>query len=206
MVMVRNRSCLRYHVQPQYRKTKCQYSRTEYCPEIRELLRLPQKNGVTWRWNNYIFSVVSCIPAENPDFIFMWRCNSQALSGVQLGRVAKQSLREALLLHEEESLNLQSTAKVWIRLWDDKLCCASYQGLFSGDCRGIASQPCPAKSVIGTGIKGNSRFLKEIIWKPISRSWSCHIKSKMPDMYGWTDENVQTFAKWLNIEVEWEGN
>ena len=29
---------------------------------------------------------------------------------------------------------------------------------------------------------------------------------EMPDMYGWTDENVQTFAKWLNIEVEWEGS
>jgi len=30
--------------------------------------------------------------------------------------------------------------------------------------------------------------------------------TEMPDMYGWTDENVQTFAKWLNIEVEWEGS
>lgn len=29
---------------------------------------------------------------------------------------------------------------------------------------------------------------------------------EMPDMYGWTDENVQTLAKWLNIEVEWEGS
>ena len=24
-------------------------------------------------------------------------------------------------------------------------------------------------------------------------------------MYGWTQENVQAFAKWLNIEVEWDG-
>ncbi len=28
---------------------------------------------------------------------------------------------------------------------------------------------------------------------------------EMPDMYGWTQENVQAFAKWLNIEVEWDG-
>ena len=32
----RNRSCLRYHVQPQYRKTKCQCSRSECRPKIED--------------------------------------------------------------------------------------------------------------------------------------------------------------------------
>ena len=26
----------------------------------------------------------------------------------------------------------------------------------------------------------------------------------MPDLYGWSKKNVETFAKWLNLEVEFE--
>ena len=29
---------------------------------------------------------------------------------------------------------------------------------------------------------------------------------EMPDLYGWSKKNVETFAKWLNIEVEFEGS
>ena len=29
--------------------------------------------------------------------------------------------------------------------------------------------------------------------------------SEMPDMYGWTKENVETFAKWMDIEVTFSG-
>ena len=28
----------------------------------------------------------------------------------------------------------------------------------------------------------------------------------MPDLYGWSKKNVETFAKWLNLEVEYEGS
>ena len=28
---------------------------------------------------------------------------------------------------------------------------------------------------------------------------------EMPDLYGWSKKNVETFAKWLDIEVEFEG-
>ena len=28
----------------------------------------------------------------------------------------------------------------------------------------------------------------------------------MPDLYGWTKQNVEKLAKWLNIEVEFEGS
>lgn len=28
---------------------------------------------------------------------------------------------------------------------------------------------------------------------------------EMPDLYGWSKKNVETFAKWLNLEVEFEG-
>ena len=29
---------------------------------------------------------------------------------------------------------------------------------------------------------------------------------EMPDLYGWSKKNVETFAKWLNLEVEFEGS
>ena len=29
---------------------------------------------------------------------------------------------------------------------------------------------------------------------------------EMPDLYGWTKKNVETLAKWLDLEVEFEGS
>ncbi len=54
--------------------------------------------------------------------------------------------------------------------------------------------------VIGTGTKIKIvLFLKGIIRKPIQQILILSDElEEMPDMYGWTQENVQAFAKWLN--------
>ena len=59
---------------------------------------------------NYIFSVVSMHPAENPDFIlYVTVQQPEHYSGVQLGEFANPILERASAM--KESLNLQSTAK-----------------------------------------------------------------------------------------------
>ncbi len=157
MVMV-GTSCLRYHVQPQHRKAECQCSRSECRPEIRGLPRLldDEKNGgCLWTGENQLsISVVSMHPAENPDFYLMWRCNSQALFGVQL-RVYNPILERASAM---KRINLQSTAKSLDQVSKTTSYAMPATGRFYSGWRRIASnQP----TVIGNQDQGALCFWRD---------------------------------------------
>lgn len=157
---------------------------------------------------NYIFSVVSMHPAENPDFIlYVTVQQPEHYSGVQLGEFANPILERASAM--KESLNLQSTAKNL----DQVSKTTSYampatKDFTSGDLAEELRRNLVQPIVIGTGTKIKELSVSE--GDNLEANQQILILSdkveEMPDMYGWTDENVQTFAKWLNIEVEWEGS
>ena len=157
---------------------------------------------------NYIFSVVSMHPAENPDFILYVTVQQPVhYSGVQLGEFANPILERASAM--KESLNLQSTAKSL----DQVSKTTSYampatKDFTPGDLAEELRRNLVQPIVIGTGTKIKELSVSE--GDNLEANQQILILSdkveEMPDMYGWTDENVQTFAKWLNIEVEWEGS
>jgi len=157
---------------------------------------------------NYIFSVVSMHPAENPDFIlYVTVQQPEHYSGVQLGEFANPILERASAM--KESLNLQSTAKSL----DQVSKTTSYampatKDFTPGDLAEELRRNLVQPIVIGTGTKIKELSVSE--GDNLEANQQILILSdkveEMPDMYGWTDENVQTFAKWLNIEVEWEGS
>ena len=109
----------------------------------------------------------------------------------------------------KESLNLQSTAKNL----DQVTTTTSYSmpatkdyspGDLAEELRRNLVQPI----VIGSGTK-----IKE---SSVSEGTNLDANEKvlllsdkveeMPDLYGWSKKNVETFAKWLNLEVEFEGS
>lgn len=157
---------------------------------------------------NYIFSVVSMHPAENPDFIlYVTVQQPEHYSGIQLGEFANPILERASAM--KESLNLQSTAKNL----DQVSKTTSYampatKDFTPGDLAEELRRNLVQPIVIGTGTKIKELSVSE--GDNLEANQQILILSdkveEMPDMYGWTDENVQTFAKWLNIEVEWEGS
>ena len=157
---------------------------------------------------NYIFYVVSMHPAENPDFIlYVTVQQPEHYSGVQLGEFANPILERASAM--KESLNLQSTAKSL----DQVSKTTSYampatKDFTPGDLAEELRRNLVQPIVIGTGTKIKELSVSE--GDNLEANQQILILSdkveEMPDMYGWTDENVQTFAKWLNIEVEWEGS
>ena len=157
---------------------------------------------------NYIFSVVTMNPAENPDFIlYVTVQQPEHYSGVQLGEFANPILERASAT--KESLNLQSTAKSL----DQVSKTTSYtmpatKDFTPGDLAEELRRNLVQPIVIGTGTKIKELSVSE--GDNLEANQQTLILSdkveEMPDMYGWTDENVQTFAKWLNIEVEWEGS
>lgn len=157
---------------------------------------------------NYIFSVVTMNPAENPDFIlYVTVQQPEHYSGIQLGEFATPILERASAM--KESLNLQSTAKSL----DQVSKMTSYampatKDFTPGDLAEELRRNLVQPIVIGTGTKIKELSVSE--GDNLEANQQILILSdkveEMPDMYGWTDENVQTFAKWLNIEVEWEGS
>ncbi|SUO02843.1 penicillin-binding protein 2X [Streptococcus pneumoniae] len=167
-----------------------------------------EKNGgyLTGSTNN-IFSVVSMHPAENPDFIlYVTVQQPEHYSGIQLGEFANPILERASAM--KESLNLQSTAKNLEQFSKTtSYAMPATKDYTPGDLAEELRRNLVQPIVIGTGIKIKDSSVSE--GNNLEANQQILILSdkleEMPDMYGWTQENVQAFAKWLNIEVEWDG-
>lgn len=157
---------------------------------------------------NYIFSVVTMNPAENPDFIlYVTVQQPEHFSNPWFGEFANPILERASAM--KESLNLQSTAKNL----DQITTTTSYampatKDYSAGDLAEELRRNLVQPIVIGSGTK-----IKE---SSVSEGTNLDANEKvlllsdkveeMPDLYGWSKKNVETFAKWLNLEVEYEGS
>ena len=166
-----------------------------------------QKGGYLVGKTNYIFSVVTMHPSENPDFIlYVTVQQPQHFASVQLGEFSNPILERASAM--KETLNLQSTAKNL----DPVTTTTSYAmpelkdygpGELAEELRRNLVQPI----VIGSGTKIKESSVAE--GTNLDANQQILLLSdkveEMPDLYGWSKKNVETFAKWLNLEVEFEG-
>lgn len=156
---------------------------------------------------NYIFSVVTMNPAENPDFIlYVTVQQPEHYSGIQLGEFATPILERASAM--KESLNLQSTAKNL----DQVTTTTSYampatKDYSPGDMAEELRRNLVQPIIIGSGTKIKDSSVAE--GTNLDANEQILLLSdkveEMPDLYGWSKKNVETFAKWLNLEVEFEG-
>ena len=156
---------------------------------------------------NYIFSAVSMNPAENPDFIlYVTVQQPEHYSGIQLGEFANPILERAVAM--KDSLNLQSTAKTLDQVTNQSAyAMPSIKDISPGDLAEALRRNIVQPIVVGTGTKIKESSVEEgTNLAPNQQVLLLSDKvEEIPDMYGWTQENVQAFAKWLNIEVEWDG-
>ncbi|VRA41341.1 penicillin-binding protein 2X [Streptococcus pneumoniae] len=157
---------------------------------------------------NYIFSVVTMNPAENPDFIlYVTVQQPEHYSGIQLGEFATPILERASAM--KESLNLQTTAKALEQVSQQSpYPMPSVKDISPGDLAEELRRNLVQPIVVGTGTKIKNSSAEE--GKNLSPNQQVLILSdkaeEVPDMYGWTKETAETFAKWLNIELEFEGS
>lgn len=156
---------------------------------------------------NYIFSVVTMNPAENPDFIlYVTVQQPEHFSNPWFGEFANPILERASAM--KESLNLQSTAKNL----DQVTTTTSYampemKDYSPGDLAEELRRNLVQPIVIGSGTKIKESSAAE--GTNLDANEQILLLSdkveEMPDLYGWTKKNIETLAKWLNIEVEFEG-
>lgn len=157
---------------------------------------------------NYIFSVVTMNPAENPDFIlYVTVQQPEHFSGIQLGEFATPILERASAM--KESLNLQTTAKALEQVSQQSpYPMPSVKDISPGDLAEELRRNLVQPIVVGTGTKIKNSSAEE--GKNLAPNQQVLILSdkveEVPDMYGWTKETAETLAKWLNIELEFQGS
>ena len=157
---------------------------------------------------NYIFSAVSMNPAENPDFIlYVTVQQPEHYSGIQLGEFANPILERAVAM--KDSLNLQSTAKTLDQVTNQSAyAMPSIKDISPGDLAEELRRNLVQPIVVGTGTKIKETSVEE--GKNLAPNQQVLLLSdkveEIPDMYGWKKETAETFAKWLDIELEFEGS
>lgn len=157
---------------------------------------------------NYIFSAVTMNPAENPDFIlYVTVQQPEHYSGIQLGEFATPILERASAM--KESLNLQTTAKALEQVSQQSpYPMPSVKDISPGDLAEELRRNLVQPIVVGTGTKIKNSSAEE--GKNLAPNQQVLILSdkaeEVPDMYGWTKETAETLAKWLNIELEFQGS
>ena len=157
---------------------------------------------------NYIFSVVSMNPAENPDFIlYVTIQQPEHYSAVHLGEFANPILERASAM--KESLNLQFPAKNLEQVTaESSYAMPSIKDISPGDLAEALRRNIVQPIVIGTGTKIKETSVEE--GKNLVPNQQVLLLSdkveEIPDMYGWKKETAEAFAKWLDIELEFEGS
>jgi len=157
---------------------------------------------------NYIFSVVAMNPAENPDFIlYVTVQQPEHYSGIQLGEFANPILERASAM--KDSLNLLSPAKNLDQVTtESSYAMPSIKDISPGDLAEALRRNIVQPIVVGTGTKIKESSVEE--GKNLTPNQQVLLLSdkveEIPDMYGWKKETAETFAKWLDIKLEFEGS
>ena len=167
-----------------------------------------QNGGYLVGKTNYIFSVVTMHPSENPDFIlYVTVQQPQHFASVQLGEFSNPILERASAM--KESLNLQSTAKNLNQVTTTtSYSMPATKDYSPGDMAEELRRNLVQPVVIGSGTKIKESSVSEGTNLDANEQILLLTDKveEMPDLYGWSKKNVETFAKWLNIEVEFEGS
>ena len=166
-----------------------------------------QNGGYLVGKTNYIFSVVTMHPSENPDFIlYVTVQQPEHFSTPWFGEFANPILERASAM--KDILNLQSTAKNLDQITTTtSYAMPSIKDSSPGDLAEELRRNLVQPIVIGSGTKIKESSVAE--GTNLDANQQILLLSDkvevMPDLYGWSKKNVETFAKWLNLEVEFEG-
>ena len=166
-----------------------------------------EKGGYLKGVTNYIYSVVSMNPSENPDFIlYVTVQQPEHFSTPWFGEFANPILERASAM--KDILNLQSTAKNLDQITTTtSYAMPSIKDSSPGDLAEELRRNLVQPIVIGSGTKIKESSVAE--GTNLDANQQILLLSdkveEMPDLYGWSKKNVETFAKWLNLEVEFEG-
>lgn len=155
--------------------------------------------------NDYINSVVAMVPSDDPDFIMYVNLQQPTTTFKRSfwKDVVNPVLERAMMIKD----TLTSTAVTGTDT-ETKYQLKDYIGKTPGDTAQELRNNLVQPVVVGSGSK--IKKMSKKVGSNLSQNeqvllWTGKLKT-MPDMYGWTKENVEKFAKWTGIKVTIKGS
>lgn len=155
--------------------------------------------------NDYINSVVAMVPSDNPDFI-MYVTLQQPTATFKHSfwkDVVNPVLGRAMMIKD----TLTSTAVTGTDT-ETKYQLKDYIGKTPGDTAQELRNNLVQPVVVGSGSK--IKKMSKKVGSNLSANeqtllWTGDLET-VPDMYGWTKENVEKFAQWTGIKITFKGS
>ncbi|AXQ79255.1 PASTA domain-containing protein [Streptococcus chenjunshii] len=155
--------------------------------------------------NDYIYSVVAMLPSEDPEFVMYVTLQQpeERFSALYWQDVVNPVLEEAALMRDTLlAPAANDTDQQTEYLLDDIV--GKNPGETAEELRRNLVHPV----VLGTGSKISKVSKKSgsnLAENEQLLLLTNHLE-KVPDMYGWTKANVDTFAKWTGIKIKYKGS
>lgn len=162
-----------------------------------------QGGGYLTGEQDHIYSVVAMVPAQDPEFIMYATVQQpkEKWDGMPWGDLFNPILEEAMLIKDSLNTPALDSDQVTPYVLPDMA------GQSPGDTADELRRHLLHPVILGTGNK-ITKVSAEVGSDLDPNSQVLLLTNKfdtLPDMYGWTAENVQTFADWLGIEISIEG-
>ena len=153
---------------------------------------------------DYIYSVVAIVPSDDPEFImYVTLQQPESFRAMYWQDVVNPVLERAMMIKD----TLTSTAAMGTDTETDYIL-KDYIGESPGDTARELRENLVQPVVVGSGSK--IKKMSQKIGSKLSANeqvllWTGKLET-VPDMYGWTKENVETFAKWTGIKITFKGS
>ena len=155
--------------------------------------------------NDYIYSVVAIVPSDDPEFIMYVTLQqpSEQFRAMYWQDVINPVLDRAMMIKD----TLTSTAVTGTDK-ETEYTLKDYIGENPGDTAQELRDNLVQPVVVGSGSK--IKKMSKKVGSNLSANeqillWTGNLET-VPDMYGWTKENVEKFAKWTGIKITFKGS
>ena len=154
--------------------------------------------------NDYIYSVVAIVPSDDPEFImYVTLQQSEQFRAMYWQDVINPVLERAMMIKD----TLTSTAVTGTDK-ETEYTLKDYIGENPGDTAQELRDNLVQPVVVGSGSK--IKKMSKKVGSNLSANeqillWTGNLET-VPDMYGWTKENVEKFAKWTGIKITFKGS
>lgn len=155
--------------------------------------------------NDYIYSVVAIVPSDDPEFIMYVTLQqpSEQFRAMYWQDIVNPVLERAMMIKD----TLTSTAITGTDT-ETEYTLKDYIGESPGDTAQELRDNLVQPVVVGSGSK--IKKMSKKVGSNLSANeqillWTGDLET-VPDMYGWTKENVEKFAKWTGIKITFKGS
>ncbi|MBE6165293.1 MAG: penicillin-binding protein [Streptococcus gallolyticus] len=154
---------------------------------------------------DYIYSVVAMVPSDDPEFIMYVTLQqpSEQFRAMYWQDVVNPVLERAMMIKD----TLTSTAVTGTDT-ETEYTLKDYIGESPGDTAQELRDNLVQPVVVGSGSK--IKKMSKKVGSNLSANeqillWTGDLET-VPDMYGWTKENVEKFSKWTGIKITFKGS